>query len=383
MCADIYNKSVSCFILPRKSPIFKTDKEEAVNERSCLSYIHSRQGENRYRYGVGVDCLFICMAFGDASLEIDKNIIPRFFCILKCLIGNELDKNKKMKKFLLFFVAALALCSVSAYAELTPKPVTGVLPGNVGIAMTVDNQGLADLTPAIVYENDRDVEVTIFGENFTEVKKLSLKNIIPDEKDNYGRYTHGLNGIWAESADLANIYVTKNFFVKNDKWCVTLCYIDNFDNYDEIFYVVDEDGNNLGTLNKNGESIHFYFDSFYKGHPFLMVGTGDTEKRIEYTQFFTFTGTSGIEAVNIGSMSKAYPNPLPAGHTFTVEFDRAADNGTFFTVVDMQGRQVYRSRVKAGETSFRLSGRRFGHGRYVYTVVYDDGESTSGNLLAQ
>lgn len=287
-----------------------------------------------------------------------------------------------MKKFLLFFVTALALCSVSAYAELTPKPVTELLNGKVGIAMVVDNQGLADLTPAIVSENDRDVEVTIFGENFAEIKKFSLKNIIPDEKDNYGKYTHYLNGIWLEFADMADVFVTKNFFVKNDKWCVTFSFIAN---REEMYYVVDEDGNNLGIINNNGESIKFYFDSFYKGHPFIMV---DGSEYVGYNeqyraQFFTFTGTSSMEAVNVGAMSKAYPNPLPAGHTFTVEFDRAADNGTFFTVVDMQGRQVYRSRVKAGETSFRLSERRFGHGRYVYTVVYGDGESTSGNLLAQ
>lgn len=79
----------------------------------------------------------------------------------------------------------------------------------------------------------------------------------------------------------------------------------------------------------------------------------------------------------------AYPNPLPAGRTLTVDFQKAADDATYFSITDMTGRQVYRHKVKAGETSCQFNNRRLGHGHYVYTVIYKDGTSVSGRLMAE
>lgn len=81
--------------------------------------------------------------------------------------------------------------------------------------------------------------------------------------------------------------------------------------------------------------------------------------------------------------SNAYPNPLPAGRTLTVDFQKAADDATYFSITDMTGRQVYRHKVKAGETSCQFNNRRLGHGHYVYTVIYKDGTSVSGRLMAE
>ena len=66
-----------------------------------------------------------------------------------------------------------------------------------------------------------------------------------------------------------------------------------------------------------------------------------------------------------------------------MNFEQPADDATFFSVLDMKGRQVYCRRVNPGDNSFRLSGTRFGHGHYIYTVVYKDGNSVTGRLMAE
>lgn len=51
--------SVSCFVFYKEIANFNTTKIKAVNERSCLSYIHSPTRGFDIRYGVGVDCLSV------------------------------------------------------------------------------------------------------------------------------------------------------------------------------------------------------------------------------------------------------------------------------------------------------------------------------------
>lgn len=134
---------------------------------------------------------------------------------------------------------------------------------------------------------------------------------------------------------------------------------------------------------QRGSDANIFLDGFYMGTPYLHIATFDNNNGNESFQLYTFTGQSGIEPMKVASFSRAYPNPLPSGQTFNVELSKPADDATFFTVVDMNGRQVLRRRIAAGESSYQLSGSRFGHGHYVYIVVYKDGESVTGRLMAE
>lgn len=259
--------------------------------------------------------------------------------------------------------------ATAAKAELTATAVTPEYPvDSPRAAMEVDSDGLAVFYPAVVYTSGNDVEVVIFGEKFSIMKQFTLHDVLDPST---GKTP---SGIWIESIDMTSVVVFKNFFVKNDKWCIIL-----EQGYNSPIFVVDEDGSDLGTLPEYCTNPNIYLDGFMWGTPYLL-----TSVSYEHDfQLYTFTGSAGIEANKVAAFTKAYPNPLPAGATFTVDFAQAADNATFFSVLDMNGRQVYRRKVKPGETSFKLSGARFGHGQYVYTVVYGNGEALSGKLMAE
>lgn len=291
-----------------------------------------------------------------------------------------------MKKILLIFAAILAMAANTAYAELTATPVTVQYPGySPAAAMLVDEEGVAVLTPVVVYESGTDVEVVFLGDGagdgIHDGKQFTLHDVLRGN-ESFAPDAVRLKGLWIESADLQSVMVSKNFFVKNNKWCVTFKHI-LADGHSEEFFVIDEDGNNLGVIPnlESNASPCIFLDGFYCGTPYLLASNENSEDG--GFQLYTFTGSAGVVANKVTSITGAYPNPLPAGQTLTVSLDRAADNATFFTVTDMTGRQVYRHRVTPGENSFRLSGARFGHGRYVYTVIYGDGESVSGNLMAE
>ncbi|MDE6153370.1 MAG: T9SS type A sorting domain-containing protein [Muribaculaceae bacterium] len=294
-----------------------------------------------------------------------------------------------MKKlFLIFSVLSCMVVNV-ARAELTATSVisAGYPVANPRIAMTVDEENVAVMQPAVVYESGKDVEVVIFGQNFTVAKQFTLHDVVTEHKYD-GTEDVSLSNLWIESADLQSVVVSRNFFAKNDKWCVLLCYSSGLHSDDAQSYkVIDEDGNILGELPgmKFGYEADIFLDQFYCGTPYLLVpveyGYNGDDTFMLYT--FTGTGQSGIEPTKVAALSSAYPNPLPLGQTFNVELSKPADDATFFSVIDMNGRQVLRRKIAAGESSYRLSGARFGRGHYVYTVIYKDGESVTGRLMAE
>lgn len=284
-----------------------------------------------------------------------------------------------MKKFILLFVIALGVAVNTAYAEISFTPVTPEYPGEgPQAAMTVDEENVAVVQPALVYESGEDVIVVIFDtdNNYFVVEKQFtipgvLKNGLQIEKLRSG----------SADTEMVSFSVFKNFFVKNDKWCIVLGYEDalseGFTGKNRV-QVMDEDGNLLGYLPDSDSRPKIFLDGFMYGTPYLWTDTEWNKFRI-----YSFIDQSGIESTKVNSVTSAYPNPLPAGATFTVNFEQPADDATFFSVLDMKGRQVYCRRVNPGDNSFRLSGTRFGHGHYIYTVVYKDGNSVTGRLMAE
>lgn len=274
-----------------------------------------------------------------------------------------------MKK-LIFTIAVAALAANALHAEIKPVQIAEI-PSNIEMAMTVNNENVAVMQPACVYQSGSDIRVIIYSADnkFTVEEQFTISNVKTDNCN--------LSGLWIESADLASVVVTKNFFVKNDKWCVSFSSYAN----GEIYQIIDEDGNSLGYL-PAGSEVNIYLDRFYQGTPYLLVSEYDSQSDRSTSRLYTFTDESGVESVAV-PMSKAYPNPLPSGETFTVELETPADNATFFSVTDMKGRQVFRGRVPAGESTYKVPGLHVGHGHYIYTVVYSNGEIASGRLMAE
>lgn len=296
-----------------------------------------------------------------------------------------------MKKLVLFFSVLIGMAANVTRAEITATPVfpAGYLAETPEIAMTVDEDNMAVMQRAMVYESGRDVEVVIFGEKFTVEKQFTLHDVVT-ERDNNGSYVSkdyvSLYNLSIKEID-SEVMVSRNFFVKNNKWCVVLRYsTGSYPDGVRWYKVMDEDGNLLGEIPEMSkwEWANILLDGLYKGTPYLFVGKGSGFGG-ETCQLYTFTGTgqSGIEPVKVAALSRAYPNPLPSGQTFNVELSKPADEATFFSVVDMNGRQVLRRKIPFGESCYRLSGSRFGRGHYVYTVIYKDGESVTGRLMAE
>ncbi len=286
-----------------------------------------------------------------------------------------------MKKLNLLFSVLLCLSASTAKAQITPNPV---FPGpqygyTPEMAMSVGNDGQAVFQPAVYEEKGNDIEVTVYGPKFVVEKQFTLKNAL---KSGYAHCY--LDDLFLRTVDIDDIIVTRNFFVKNDKWCIIVVnYNDNAN--DEIAILFDEDGNEIGDVSfvRTRGMDDIVLDGFYKGTPYLYEYIHKSDGYDECFQLYTFTGTNSIQAVKAASFNAAYPNPLPAGQTFTVDFADPADDATFFCVIDMNGRQVYRRKIASGQTTYKLTGSRFGRGNYVYTVVYGDGHSATGKLIAE
>ena len=119
-----------------------------------------------------------------------------------------------MKKIFFILVLLLSMQSVTVMAQVTPKTVLQINGGYMGGAMVVgDRDGwVSSIRAASVVKSGNDATFTIYDDHLNVEKTFTLHGIIDE-------YTH-IEEIWVESLDCTNIIVSKNFFVKNDKWCV-------------------------------------------------------------------------------------------------------------------------------------------------------------------
>ena len=277
-----------------------------------------------------------------------------------------------MKKILFILGVLLSMQSIPAMAQVTPKPVLQINSSMQG-AMVVNDEGwVSSIRSASFVESGNDATFTIYDDHLNVEKTFTLHGIIDE-------YTH-IEEIWVESLDCTNIIVSKNFFVKNDKWCVATSKYKNVYDGEGLLTVYDEDGNNLGSFTVSSECTHhIWLSQAYEGVPFLMIGNYDTESETLYT----FTGESSVSpVVAMQKSAVGYPNPVSQGGTFTVVLGKEADRSTRFVVLDMNGRSVMSRNIKPGSTDFSLS-NRFANGHYIFNVIYGDGTVESGRLLSE
>ena len=268
-----------------------------------------------------------------------------------------------MKKILFILGVLLSMQSVTVMAQVTPKPILQIN-SHMGGAMVVGDEGwLSSIRSASVVESGNDATFTIYDAQLNVEKTFTLHGIIDED-------TH-IEDIWVESLDCVDIIVSKNFFVKNDKWCVATRKYNN-DSGEELFTVYDEDGNNLGSFTVSDEPC-IWLSQIYEGVPFLNISTS----------YYIFTGESSVNpVVAMQKSAVGYPNPVSQGGTFTVVLGKEADRSTRFVVLDMNGRSVMSRNIKPGSTDFSLS-NRFANGHYIFNVIYGDGTVESGRLLSK
>lgn len=163
-----------------------------------------------------------------------------------------------MKKILFILGVLLSMHSVTVLAQVAPKPVLQINSSLDG-AMVVNDEGwVSSIRSASFVESGNDATFTIYDDHLNVEKTFTLHGIIDE-------YTH-IEEIWVESLDCTNIIVSKNFFVKNDKWCVATSKYKNV--YEGLLTVYDEDGNNLGSFTVSDD--HIWLSYVYEGVPFLV-----------------------------------------------------------------------------------------------------------------
>ena len=275
-----------------------------------------------------------------------------------------------MKKILFILGVLLSMHSVTVLAQVTPKPVLQINSSMDG-AMVVDpyEDWVSSIRSASVVESGNDATITIYDDQLNVEKTFTLHGIIDED-------TH-IEDLWVQSLDCVDIIVSKNFFVKNDKWCVAT---NKYISYEEgLLTVYDEDGNNLGNFTVSNQGTGIWLSYVYEGVPFLKISDDYTDA---YT-YYTFTGESSVNpVVAMQKSTVGYPNPVSQGGTFTVELGKEADHSTRFVVLDMNGRRVMSRNIKPGSTDFSLS-NRFANGHYIFNVIYGDGTVESGRLLSE
>lgn len=275
-----------------------------------------------------------------------------------------------MKKILFILGVLLSMHSVTVLAQVTPKPVLQINSSMDG-AMVVDpyEDWVSSIRSASVVESGNDATITIYDDQLNVEKTFTLHGIIDED-------TH-IEDFWVQSLDCVDIIVSKNFFVKNDKWCVAT---NKYISYEEgLLTVYDEDGNNLGNFTVSNQGTGIWLSYVYEGVPFLKISDDYTDA---YT-YYTFTGESSVNpVVAMQKSTVGYPNPVSQGGTFTVELGKEADHSTRFVVLDMNGRRVMSRNIKPGSTDFSLS-NRFATGHYIFNVIYGDGTVESGRLLSE
>ena len=279
-----------------------------------------------------------------------------------------------MKKILFILGVLLSMQSIPAMAQVTPKPVLQINSSMQG-AMVVNDEGwVSSIRSASVVESGNDATITIYDDQLNVEKTFTLHGIIDED-------TH-IEDLWVESLDCTNIIVSKNFFVKNDKWCVATSKYKNVYDGEGLLTVYDEDGNNLGSFTVSDEP-DIWLSYAYEGVPFLMISDYGTHGEIVSKTFYTFTGESSVNpVVAMQKSAVGYPNPVSQGGTFTVVLGKEADRSTRFVVLDMNGRSVMSRNIKPGSTDFSLS-NRFANGHYIFNVIYGDGTVESGRLLSE
>lgn len=276
-------------------------------------------------------------------------------------------------KRLISGIAMLCMVMLVSAADFNPQQIAAVS-RNVEPAWNGNEFVLSDYT-----QTGNDVTYVIYDNDLKEQKVFTLYNIIKTETryDDDGPYeveVQGPSELECDGLIRTPIFALRNVFSSDGKWCV-LIYNRNLNN---ALAVYNEEGVKLGEIPCYSRmDSGFWFSAIHDTKPVYFTPIDGQ------MTFWSFTGSNGAFAPTVRTSLSGYPNPLPKGESFIVELPEPSDRHTVIAVTDMNGRQVYRSEIAPGNESATFTLRNEIDGILIYTVIYGDGKSVSGRLIAK
>ncbi|MDE6854648.1 MAG: hypothetical protein K2J38_06280, partial [Muribaculaceae bacterium] len=280
-----------------------------------------------------------------------------------------------MKKLFILMFAMLAACAAASAQTIPVKTVfrSDDWPG-WGFDLSTDGTTYYNtVTEVINLKNASgdgsekgDIRIIIYDDDFEIMEQITIK-------DAYVKADKGITSNLADFSvlkyDIPDIVATKGLYTNDGKWCVVVEKY-NEDTHKSIAYeVYDQDGKKVGDLPSEEDMFYYTFSHGLYGKIYLVdIGEGRDNFIIVYA---CADGQNSLAAPALIAKSvQAWPNPLHAGETLTIDLPREAPEGTFITFTDMRGRVVDKTRVKSGANTFQATPRRMSSGAYSYTVPF-------------
>lgn len=286
-------------------------------------------------------------------------------------------------------VAVLITAMVASAADYNPQ-VRQKVNGVIGYAWNGESMLVASVTI-----DDRNLVYNIFDKDFNVTESFTLYGVVKyrTNTDYEGNVSEVLISKYnylpfSGTVGSGNCIAAKDIFTSDNQWC---CFVEeNLADRSIVEFrrLYKEDGTNLGLLPYHDQSSQTF------GSQRLMLGQDDNSPfycltlydhgNVAGYEIWDFKGSStGVYSPQVRTVLSGYPNPLPKGESFTVELPKVSDGRTVVVVTDMSGRQVYRESVAQGLETVRITPDSVADGMLIYTVIYGDGETVSGKLIAK
>ena len=226
-----------------------------------------------------------------------------------------------------------------------------------------------------------DIRIIIYDDDFEIMEQITIK-------DAYVKADNGITSDLQEfdvfGYDIPCIVATKGLYTNDGKWCVVIQKYDRDTRKSIAYKVYDQDGKKVGDLPSKKDTFYYIFSHGLYGKIYLVdqVNHYGVEESIIVYSCADEQNSLAAPAL-IAKSVQAWPNPLHAGETLTIDLPREAPEGTFITFTDMRGRVVDKTHVKSGANTFKATPRSMSRGAYIYTVHFGDGEVISGKLIAK
>lgn len=285
----------------------------------------------------------------------------------------------------------MAIVSVSVNAMAVTPEERVILPNTAEyVGMAQDGNLLRTVS---VERDDVDAIMTVYDSEFNIIDKFTVPNCYEKYVDEYDghiwwkrKFEKLLPPVGLTSGSHEYIFVTRDIFTHDGEWSIVM-----EDEINDGYYVCNTKGERLFELPVDiyyDDDVTYCGDLFFVGFdkaPVYMTtrsGYIGDEYKSEMI-IWKFESTNGAYApVVANSIATAYPNPLPSGQALTISLPKPADNRTVVTITDMSGRQQLHRNVRQGESEITVS-PRFAQGLHIFTVIYSDGTTASGKVVAK
>lgn len=163
-----------------------------------------------------------------------------------------------------------------------------------------------------------------------------------------------------------------------------------YDSYEPVSHSIYYDSGALihttETSTEARQRLYYVNGNDKKTYLFLVHYRPDEEEGNNSYESFTVidvNGAQGSSAQVKVSHANAWPNPLPQGRMFTVQFDNALEADAVMAVVNMSGAVVYRSNIAAGEDKAVVPANALRSGNFVYSITSDGLLIEKGKIIAR